>query len=98
MKTDSNTDQKSMPAEEVDSGGCAPMPGSLNFCGSASGTINQIALALRSFADAIEGVEKTEAPLPWFIKTEGYFISDFRVSANAEGHGRRAVAGTQDDG
>lgn len=29
MKTDSTLDQKSMPGGEVDSGGCAPMTGSL---------------------------------------------------------------------
>lgn len=29
MKTESTLDQKSMPAGEVDSGGCAPMPGCL---------------------------------------------------------------------
>ena len=29
MKSDSDTDQKQTPAGEVDSGGCAPMPGSL---------------------------------------------------------------------
>ena len=31
MKTDSTLDQKSTPAGEVDSGGCAPMSGSLRF-------------------------------------------------------------------